>query len=676
MISLQLSHAQSNSRVLNLLQIPPISLLHNRRLPPAHSPKPKPKSTRPSVPTHPLLSLLDEGCRTLNQLKQVQAQMVLCGVISNGFFAGRLISFCSISDSPNLGYGRLILSTLENPNVFSWNVAIRGYSDSDEPKESLSLYKLMLESNARPDNYTYPFLFKACARMSYLRCGIGVFVHVLQFGFDSDVYVTNALINMFGTCGGLENARKLFDRSCVRDLVSWNTMINSYVQSGHPREALEIFREMQVGNIRPDEVTMIGVVSCCTQLQDLDLGWKFHQYVDENGLELTVPLSNALMDMYVKCGNLEPAESLFNSMAKRTVVSWTTMITGYAKFGLLESAQRVFDEMPERDVVPWNALIAGYVQCRRGKEAIFLFHEMQASNVIPDEVTMVSLLSACSQLGALEMGMWVHHYIERSGFSLRVALGTALVDMYAKCGNIEKSLLMFREIPERNALTWTAMICGLASNGHAGEAIKHFLEMREIGLQPDEVTFVGVLSACCHAGLVNEGRAFFAEMNTKYKLQRRLKHYSCMVDLLGRAGHLDEAEELIESMPMKPDTVVWAALFFACRTHHNVSMGERAALKLLELDPHDSGIYVLLANMYVEANMRQEADKVRVWMRNMGVEKTPGCSSIEVNGIVHEFIVRDNSHPESKDIYECLEKLTRQIKQTKGIVNLCQVGIA
>jgi pentatricopeptide repeat protein len=470
------------------------------------------------------------------------------------------------------------------------------------------------------------------------------------------------------------DARKLFDESPVRDVVSWNTLIGGYVRRGLPGEALEVFWRMaEEGTGRPDEVTMIGVVSGCAQLGDLELGKRLHEFVECNGVRCTVRLMNALMDMYVKCGSLELANLVFERMDTRTVVSWTTMIVGHARLGTMDDAQKLFDKMPERDAFPWNALMAGYVQSKQGKEAIALFHEMQEAKVAPNEITMVNLLSACSQLGALEMGMWVHHYIDRHQLSLSVALGTSLVDMYAKCGNIKKAICIFKEVPEKNALTWTAMICGLANHGHANEAIEHFRRMIELGLQPDEITFIGVLSACCHAGLVEEGREFFSLMDSKYHLKRKMKHYSCMIDLLGRAGHLDEAEKLANTMPMDPDAVVWGALFFACRMHGNITLGEKAAMKLVELDPSDSGIYVLLANMYAEANMRKKADKVRAMMRHLGVEKVPGCSCIELNGVVHEFIVKDKSHVDTNAIYDCLHKITLQLRH--NMIDISATGI-
>ncbi|XP_040995468.1 pentatricopeptide repeat-containing protein At2g22410, mitochondrial [Juglans microcarpa x Juglans regia] len=636
------------------------SLLHSRSLSPLKERPTNWNTTHTFVRTNPLLSLLEQ-CQSLSQLKQIQSQMILTGLFSDGFALSRLIAFCAISEQRNLEYCTKILYNARDPNVFSWNVAIRGYSESESPEEAVVLYKEMLRNEgSRPDNYTYPLLLKVCASLSLQLMGGQIISHVLKLGFALDIYVYNSVIHMLVSCGELGTARKVFDEGCVRDLVSWNSLINGYVRSGLAGEALSLYREMEVERVKPDEVTMIGVVSSCSQLADLNCGREFHRYIEKNGLNFTLQLSNALMDMYMKCGSLEEAQAIFDSMTKRTIVSWTTMIVGYAKTGFLDIARKFFYDMPEKDVVPWNAIIGGYVQAKRSKEALTLFHEMQASNIKPDEVTMVNCLSACSQLGALDVGIWIHHYIEKHNLFLNVALGTALVDMYAKCGNIKKALEVFQEMPQRNSLTWTAIICGLALHGSAHDALSFFLEMIDIGLVPDEITFLGVLSACCHGGLVEEGRKYFDQMSSIFNVFPKLKHYSCMVDLLGRAGFLEEAEQLIKCMPMEADAVVWGALFFACHMHGNVTMGERAASKLLELDPDDSGIYVLLANMYGEANKFEEARKVRKMMIRRGVEKTPGCSSIEVNGIAYEFIVRDKSHPQSEQIYECLVHLTRQ----------------
>ncbi|KAM0924771.1 hypothetical protein ACQ4PT_004699 [Festuca glaucescens] len=621
------------------------------------------------------------------RLLQLHAHLLTAGLISSPSsfpFASRLVAAFAHSDDPRhpvspLLHALALLASLPSPpdSASSYNAALRALSLCTHRgliARCLPLYRSLLLS-ARPDHLTFPFLLKACARLQERNYGNAVLGHVFKLGFHADVFVLNAAMHFLSVCASMVEARRLFDQSHVRDLVSWNTLIGGYVRRGVPAEALEVFWRMaEDGEVRPDEVTMIGVVSGCGQLRDLELGRRLHGYVDSHGVRSTVRMMNVLMDMYVKCGDLERAKSVFERIDNKTVVSWTTMIVGYAKLGMMEDARRVFDEMPERDAFPWNALMAGYVQCKQGKDALRLFHEMQQAKVDPDEITMVNLLSACSQLGALEMGMWVHHFIDRNRLSLSVTLGTSLVDMYAKCGNIEKAIHVFKEIPQKNALTWTAMICGLANHGHADEAIQYFRRMIELGLQPDEITFIGVLSACCHAGLVNEGRHFFSLLVSKYHLERKMKHYSCMIDLLGRAGHLDEAEHLVNTMPMEPDAVVWGAIFFASRMHGNISLGERAAMKLVELDPSDSGIYVLLANMYAEANMRKKADKVRVMMRHLGVEKVPGCSCIELNGVVHEFMVKDKSHTDTNAIYDCLHEITLQIRHTATMIDIYATG--
>ncbi|KAL6205022.1 hypothetical protein ACLB2K_022287 [Fragaria x ananassa] len=566
--------------------------------------------------------------------------MIISGLISDAFASSRLIAFCALSECRNLNYATKILRNAHNPNAFCWNVVIRGFSESKNPCGAVVMFVEMLRNGgSRPDSYTYPLVLGVCSNLLLKLMGRVVLGHVFQVGLDCDRFVRNAAIHMFVSCRELRDARKVFDESPVRDLVSWNSLIHGYVRSGLAREALGVYEEMVVERVEPDQVTMIGVVSSCAQLEDLSLGRKFHRLIEKNGLGLTPSLENAIIDMYAKCGNLEAAQALFDNMKEKTIVSWTTMIVGYAKHGFLEVAHRLLYKVPERNVVPWNAIIGGYVQARRSKEALDLFNEMQARNINPDEITLVCCLSACSQLGAVDVGIWIHHYIEKHGLSLNVALGTALVDMYAKCGNIKKALNIFSDMPGKNCFTWTSIICGLSLNGHAQDAISYFEQMINTGLNPDEITILGVLSACCHGGLVEEGRKYFCLMNSKFNICPTLKHYSCMVDLLGRAGLLQEAAELINSMPMKADAVLWGALFFACYIHRSVLMGERAASKLLELDPHDSGIYVLLAKMYRESNMWEEAEQAQKMMKERGLEKTPGCSSIEVNGSVYEFMV-------------------------------------
>ncbi|KAK7260213.1 hypothetical protein RIF29_26069 [Crotalaria pallida] len=619
-------------------------------------------TTHSFVRTNPLLSIL-ERCKSLAQLKQIQAQMVLTGLVDDSFAVSRLVAFCALSESQSLEYCLRMLYHAREPNVFSWNVTIRGYVESGDVEGALLLYRRMLRyGSLKPDNHTYPLLLKACSCPSLNCVGLTILGHVLKFGFQYYIFVHNASISTLLSYGELEAAYDMFNKGCVRDLVTWNSMISGFVRRGLANEAVKLYREMEAEKVKPNEITMIGMVSSCSQLQDLNLGREFHRYIEVHGIELTIPLINALMDMYVKCGDLLAARVLFDNMAQKSLVSWTTMVLGYSRFGFLDVARELLFKIPEKSVVPWNAIISGCVHAKQSKEALDLFHEMQINGIEPDKVTMVNCLCACSQLGALDVGIWIHHYIERRNLPLDVAMGTALVDMYAKCGNIPKAVQVFEEIPQRNCLTWTTIICGLALHGNARDALSYFSKMIRIGLMPDEITFLGVLSACCHGGLVEEGRKYFSQMSSKFKISPKLKHYSCMVDLLGRAGHLEETEMLIKSMPIAPDAAVWGALFSACRVHGNVLIGERAAFKLLELDPQDGGNYVLLASMYSEAKMWKESRSARKLMEERGVEKTPGCSLVEINGIVHEFIVRDASHTQSGLIYECLVSLTNQLE--------------
>ncbi|EAY78393.1 hypothetical protein OsI_33480 [Oryza sativa Indica Group] len=397
----------------------------------------------PPPPSSRLLALLSarRPPPPLRRLLQIHAHLLAAGLLRD--FSSLLAAAYALSTTATATDARTsppsplrhALALLSSLPASAYNAAIRALSLSDDGdrhghgvvRRCLPLYRALLRSGtARPDHLTFPFLLKACARLREWGYGDAALAHVLRLGLDSDVFVVNAATHLLSIRGPMEDARRLFDRSPVRDLVSWNTLIGGYVRRGNPAEALELFWRMVAEDavVRPDEVTMIAAVSGCGQMRDLELGRRLHGFVDSDGVSCTVRLMNALMDMYIKCGSLEMAKSVFERIEHRTVVSWTTMIVGFAKFGLMDDARKVFDEMPERDVFPWNALMTGYVQCKQCKEALSLFHEMQEASVVPDEITMVNLLTACSQLGALEMGMWVHRALDLS--LMRVASGSPL----------------------------------------------------------------------------------------------------------------------------------------------------------------------------------------------------------------------------------------------------------
>lgn len=428
--------------------------------------------------------------------------------------------------------------------------------------------------------------------------------------------------------------------------------------------------------MEPNCFTFPSVFKACGRTERLREGRQVHGLAVKFGLDSDEFVVSNVVRMYLSCGVMEDAHRLFYRRVfvdgcdgirdkKRRVdgdvVLWNVMIDGYVRIGELEVARKLFDEMPQRSVVSWNVMIAGYAQSGHFKEAVEVFREMQMAEAPPNYVTLVSVLPAVSRLGALELGKWVHLYAVRNNIGVDDVLGSALIDMYAKCGSIEKALQVFEGLPKRNVVTWSTIIAGLAMHGRAKDAHDHFEDMERAGVMPSDVTYIGLLSACSHAGLVNEGRWFFDHMVRVSSLEPRIEHYGCMVDLLGRAGLLEESEELILNMPIKPDDVIWKALLGACKMHGNVEMGKRVAEHLMELAPHDSGSYVALSNIYASSGNWEAVAKVRLMMKEMDVRKDPGCSWIELDGVIHEFLVEDDSHPKSEKIHSMLQEMSRNL---------------
>eukprot|EP01018_Ginkgo_biloba_P034752 Gb_24816 [translate_table: standard] len=481
------------------------------------------------------------------------------------------------------------------------------------------------------DSSTYAYLLQECVNKKALPEGKLVHAHVTEKGFMPDRFLGNTLVNMYAKCGSLVDARRVFDQTPERNVVSWTVMIAAYVRYGYADEALTLFYEMLREGIQPNQFTFATILPACANLAAVEHGKKIHEEVIRGEFQSDIFVGSALVDMYVKCRNVE-------------------------------NARHVFDKMPHRDVVSWTAMIAGYAQNGNGEEAIKLFRQMQMAGVKPDSDTFAIVLPACANLAALEQGKEIHEVIIRSGYQYNVFVCSALVDMYAKCGSIENARHVFDQMPQQDVVAWNAMIVGYAMHGCGKEALRLFGQMQHSGTKPDHVTFVGVLSACCHAGLVDMGWQFFECMSRYYHITPTIEHYGCMVDLLGRAGYLDEAQDFINKMPIEPDAVVWGCLLGACRIHTNIELGECVAERLFELDPKDAAPYVLLSNIYAAAGRWDDIEKVRIMMKDRGVEKTPGCSWIEVNKQVYAFLVGDTSHPQMQEIYAELERLSGQMK--------------
>lgn len=561
-----------------------------------------------------------------------------------------------------MNYARHMFDTIVAPSVFIWNTMIKGYSRIGLPENGVSLYSEMLRRNIKPDHYTFPFLLKGFTRDMALGRGKELHCHVLKYGFDSNVFVQNSLVHMYFSCGLTDMARGVFYGSQTMDVITWNVILSGHNRIKQFDETRKLFDDMERKGVLPTSVTLVLVLSACSKSKDLDIGKRVHKYVKERKVEPKLILENALIDMYAACGEMDLALGIFQNMKARDVISWTAIVAGFASAGEVDLARKYFDQMTERDNVSWTAMIDGYLRMNRFKEALALFRVMQSSDIKPDEFTMVSILTACAHLGALELGEWIKTYIEKNQIKNDVHVGNALIDMYFKCGNVENAQRIFNEMPQVDKFTWTTMIGGLAINGHGEEALDMFSKMLESSIVPDEITYIGVLCACTHTGMVDVGKRFFASITTQHGIEPNVAHYGCMVDLLGRAGHLKEAHEVINNMPMKPNSVVWGALLGACRVHKDAEMAEMAAKQILELEPENGAVYVMLCNIYAACNRWENLREVRQLMMDRGIKKTPGCSLIDLNGIVHEFVAGDQSHPRSKEIYSQLEEMTRDLK--------------
>ncbi|KAJ8766393.1 hypothetical protein K2173_022452 [Erythroxylum novogranatense] len=513
-------------------------------------------------------------------------------------------------------------------------------------------------------------------------------------------YAFGRLLSSYGSSEShraLDYARKLFDSVDIeRNSFMYNTMIRAYYARGMPREAFVVYSNMLCADcVYPDEFTFTFVFSACSKFGGVFEGKQAHAHMTKCHVKFGTHSWNSLMDFYVKIGevgcvvrrlfdrienpdivswnclidayvksgDLDEARRLFGEMPERDVVSWTTMLVGYVNNGLLSEASSLFDEMPERNLVSWTALINGYTQMGCYSKALDLFKEMQAAEVEMDEIILTTLLSACARLGALDQGHWLHMYVERNGIKVDAHLSTALIDMYSKCGQIDMARKLFMETADKKVFVWNSILGGLAMHSLGEEALELFVKMTESGIEPNGITYINILAACNHSGLVDAGLQVFDRMVVSQKIIPTMEHYGCLVDLLGRAGLLYEAFHIVKMMPVKADGNVLRSILGACRLHGNVELGEQVGRNLIEMEPLNDTNYVLLSNLYAMANRWEIVGELRRRMKAKDLTKTPGCSSINVNGVVHEFVSRDHFHPMSKEIRKLLEVLTRHMVQ-------------
>ncbi|KAI4973951.1 hypothetical protein ZWY2020_041732 [Hordeum vulgare] len=636
----------------------------------AAAPRPAWNTNRNLVVTHPLLALL-ESCASFPRFLQLHALLTVSGLAAGRFPASRLLAFCALSTPPRLDHAAAILARAPapGPNAYMLATMMRAFLRARLPRRALALFRRVVRHALPADARTLVFALKASAASSERgpssAVGEGVHCVALKWGLvGRSVLVGNALVHFYADHGPLPRARRVFDEMSERDVVSWTTMVDGYARRGLADDAWRLFCRMVVaGGQQPNEVTLVAALSAIGQMGLLALGRMVHRYVAEGGVAGSVSLANALIDMFGKFGCVLSAREVFDGMAVKDVYSWTTMVNVYAKCGHLESAAQLFEDMPRRNAVSWSCMIAAYSQANQPEEAMRLFKKMIEESVEPINATLVSVLPACAQLGCLDLGRWIYdNYIISGKAVLTVNLGNAFIDMYAKCGDLDAASRLFAEMGEKNVVTWNSMVMAHAVHGQSEEVLHLFEQLKGTGIMPDEITFLGLLSACGHSGLVSEGRRYFKEMKMGYQIEPKAEHYACMIDLLGKSGLLEEALKVAKGMPMEAGEAGWGALLNACRVHGNVEIGECAADKLVKLDPSDSGIYVLMCQIYASKSKWDQVKMLRMLMRDRGVKKNPGCSSIEVDGKVHEFLVADVSHVQSEDIYAALSNIYFHLK--------------
>lgn len=497
--------------------------------------------------------------------------------------------------------------------------------ERDLPK-AMRAMELMEKCGLYADAVTYSELIKNCVARRALEDGKRVHRHVCSNGPDPKTFLLNVFINMYVKFGMLEDARKVFDKMPERNVVSWTTMISAFTNADMSYNALEFFVQMIRNDVKPNMFTFSSVLRACESSQTLK---QLHCATIKPGLESDVFIRSSLIDSYSKCGELQ-------------------------------TSLKVFNEMETLDAVVWNSIIGSFAQNNEGDKALNLFKRMKRAGFVANQASLTSVLRSCTSLSLLELGRQVHVHILKHSSDL--ILDNALVDMYCKSGSLEDAKDVFTQMPEKDVISWSTMVAGLAQNGYSTQALNLFHSMKENNIKPNYITLLGVLFACSHAGLLNDGWYYFRSMRTLYNIEPGREHYGCMIDLLGRSGKLKEAMKLIQVMKSKPDAITWRILLASCRVHKNPDLATHAAKQILKLDPSDIGTYILLSNIYANSERWDDVTLVRNTMRDRGVKKEPGCSWIEVDTKIHCFISGDESHALTENIRTELNVLMEKVR--------------
>ncbi|OUZ99363.1 Protein kinase domain [Macleaya cordata] len=572
-------------------------------------------------------SLLDHG-------RQIHASVVKMGfgvdLIINNDLVG-MYGKCGATSTAHK-----VFDEMPERNVVSWTTLMTGYLLKGNAKASLFLFLQMGSSGIKPNDFTFSTNLKACGTLGI--CGSGMQIHVLcvKTGFESVPVVANSIIDMYSKCGRIMEATRMFDTMPSRNLISWNTILAGYSHERHCYRSLDLFRRMQEEEI-PDNFTFVSVLKACGGLGAMCEGRQVHASLVTRGFDISgqTILASALVDLYVKCRSLSEARYVFNQIEQKNVICWTTMIVGYTQEGNLH-------------------------------EAMELFRQIRVTEVQVDGFILSNMIGMFADLALVEQGKQIHSYTIKVPSGLDVSVSNSVVDMYLKCGLTEEAERRFSEISERTVVSWTVMINGYGKHGYGNEAVRLFEQMKLEKIDPDEVTYLAVLSACSHAGLIEESWEYFSRLYEDRRIKPKVEHYSCMVDLLGRSGKLKEAKNLIDNMELEPTVGIWQTLLGACRVHRDLELGREVGEILLRLYGENPVNYVMMSNLFAECGEWRECERVRELLKQKGLKKEAGCSWIEIDKEVHYFYGGDDRHPLTERIHSVLKEMERRMKEETG----------
>ncbi|KAL4031915.1 hypothetical protein IC575_010209 [Cucumis melo] len=572
--------------------------------------------------------------------KQLHARLVLSSVAPDNFLGSKLISFYSKSGSLRDAYN--VFGKIPRKNIFSWNALFISYTLHNMHTDLLKLFLSLVNSNStdvKPDRFTVTCVLKALASLfsdSVLAKEVHCFI--LRRELESDIFVVNALITFYSRCDELVLARIMFDRMPERDIVSWNAMLAGYSQGGSYEKCKELFRVMSSSlEVKPNALTAVSVLQACAQSNDLIFGMEVHRFVNESQIKMDVSLWNAVIGLYAKCGSLDYARELFEEMPEKDGITYCSMISGYMVHGFVNQAMDLFRELERPRLPTWNAVISGLVQNNRQDGALDIFRAMQSHGCRPNTVTLASILPIFSHFSTLKGGKEIHGYAIRNTYDGNIFVATAIIDSYAKCGYLQGARQVFDQLKGRSLIAWTSIISAYAVHGDANVALSLFYEMLTYGIQPDQVTFTSVLAACAHSGELDEAWKIFNILLPEYGIQPLVEHYACMVGVLSRAGKLSDAVEFISKMPLEPNAKVWGALLNGASVAGDVELGKYVFDRLFEIEPGNTGNYVIMANLYSQSGRWKEADTIRDLMKEVRLKKIPGNSWIETRGGLQSF---------------------------------------